>query len=54
MALLLKNADVYLNKLFQRVDILVTGDKLFVFDKSANCNEPIEKVIDLKNKFILT
>lgn len=53
MALLLKNADVYLNKLFQRVDILVTGEKLFVFDKSANCNEPIETVIDLKNKFIL-
>ncbi|MDY2959478.1 MAG: dihydroorotase [Hornefia sp.] len=53
MALLLKNATVYLNKLFQRADILVTADKLFVFDKSANYNEPIESVIDLENKFIL-
>ena len=38
MALLLKNADVYLNKLFQRVDILVTGDKLFVINRRIAMN----------------
>lgn len=53
MAILLKNATVYLNKLFQKVDLVISKEELFVFDKSTNYNESIESVIDLENKFIL-
>ena len=53
MTTLLKNGNVFLDGAFRKSDLILKGDKLFVFDSSQACSKDLDSVIELDNKFIL-